>query len=75
MYVSIQVLKYLASLQQHPFWSIVVRHMLTDFADIELVVDVVAPCDEARYQASVKKKKSLSEDSMFCTGDYSLTLP
>ncbi len=39
---------------------LVVRHTLTGFADIELQVTVVAPCDEALYQSSVL----LSENSL-----------
>ncbi len=37
---------------------LVVHHRLTGFADTELQVIVVAPCDEALYQSSVLRCKN-----------------
>ena len=48
----------------------VVHYKLIGFADIELQVVIVTPCVEALSQSSVLLcKNSLSEDSMFLTGN------
>lgn len=46
----------------------VVHHKMIGFADIELHVIVVAPCDEAQSELSNSVKRCLGEDSIFVTG-------
>ncbi len=63
----IHVLESEACLQQH-----CTHHKLTGFADIELRVVVVAPCDELSISPLFCNNKSLSKENMFLTGNFSL---